>query len=84
MVHLWADWCQPCRMVSPTVEEIAGEYRDKILVGKLNVDDYPQTAGQYGIRSIPALLLFKNGEVAARATGVKSKTESSRMIDENL
>ncbi|MCH8157112.1 MAG: thioredoxin [Nitrospinae bacterium] len=84
LVDFWADWCQPCRMVSPTVEEVAREYGSKILVGKLNVDDYPQIAGQYGIRSIPALLLFKNGEVIAQTTGIKSKSELTRMIDEYL
>ncbi|MFQ5482742.1 MAG: thioredoxin, partial [Nitrospinaceae bacterium] len=59
MVDFWADWCQPCKMLAPTVEEIADEYQEKMVVGKINVDDNPQTATRYGIRGIPTLLFFK-------------------------
>ncbi len=84
LVDFWAEWCQPCKMLAPTVEELAGEYEDKILVGKLNVDDNPVTATKYGIRGIPTLLLFKDGQVVQQVVGVKSKAEIKKMIDENI
>ena len=84
LVDFWAEWCQPCKMLAPTVEELAGEYEDKILVGKLNVDDNPQTATKYGIRGIPTLLFFKDGQVVQQLVGVKSKAEIKKVIDENL
>jgi thioredoxin 1 len=71
-------------MLAPTVEEIAGEYADKVLVGKLNVDDNPATATKYGIRGIPTLLLFKGGQVVQQLVGVKSKAEIKKVIDENI
>ncbi|MEE8206374.1 MAG: thioredoxin, partial [Nitrospinaceae bacterium] len=70
LIDFWAEWCQPCKMLAPTVEEIAGEYADKVLVGKLNVDDNPATATKYGIRGIPTLLLFKGGQVVQQLVGV--------------
>ena len=84
VLDFWAEWCQPCKMLAPTVEEIAGEYEDKVKVGKLNVDDNPNTATKYGIRGIPTLLFFKGGQVVQQITGVKSKTEIQKIIDENL
>ena len=84
ILDFWAEWCQPCKMISSTVEEIAGEYEEKIKVGKLNVDDNPNTATKYGIRGIPTLLFFKGGEVVQQMVGVKSKTEIKKVIDENL
>lgn len=84
LIDFWAEWCQPCKMLAPTVEEIAGEYEDKILVGKLNVDDNPATATKYGIRGIPTLLLFKGGQVVQQLVGVKSKAEIKKVIDENI
>ena len=84
ILDFWAEWCQPCKMLSPTVEAIAGEYEEKIKVGKLNVDDNPDTATKYGIRGIPTLLFFKGGEVVQQMVGVKSKTEIKKVIDENL
>ncbi len=84
LIDFWADWCQPCKMLAPTVEEIAGEYEDKIMVGKLNVDDNPATATKYGIRGIPTLLLFKGGQVVQQLVGVKSKAEIKKIIDENI
>ena len=80
----WAEWCQPCKMLAPTMEEIAGEYEDKVKVGKLNVDDNPNTATKYGIRGIPTLLFFKGGKVVQQVTGVKSKAEIKKIIDEDL
>ena len=84
VLDFWAEWCQPCKMLAPTVEEIAGEYKDKVKVGKLNVDDNPSTATKYGIRGIPTLLFFKGGKVVQQVTGVKSKAEIKKIIDENL
>ncbi len=84
ILDFWAEWCQPCKMLSPTVEAIAGEYEEKIKVGKLNVDDNPNVATKYGIRGIPTLLFFKGGEVVQQMVGVKSKTEIKKVIDENL
>ena len=84
LIDFWAEWCQPCKMLAPTVEEIAGEYEDKIMVGKLNVDDNPATATKYGIRGIPTLLLFKGGQVVQQLVGVKSKAEIKKIIDENI
>ena len=84
VLDFWAEWCQPCKMLTPTVEEIAGEYEDKVKVGKLNVDDNPSTATKYGIRGIPTLLFFKGGKVVQHVTGVKSKAEIKKIIDESL
>ena len=84
MLDFWAEWCQPCKMLSPTVEEIAGEYEDTVRVGKLNVDDNPDTATKYGIRGIPTLLFFKGGQVVQQLVGVKSKSEIKKVIDEDL
>lgn len=84
IVDFWAEWCQPCKMLAPTVEEIANEYEDRISVTKLNVDDNPATATKYGIRGIPTLLFFKDGQVAQQVVGVKTKTEIKKIIEENL
>ena len=84
LIDFWAEWCQPCKQLAPTVAELAGEYEDKILVGKLNVDDNPGTATKYGIRGIPTLLLFKDGQVVQQVVGVKSKAEIKKMIDEHI
>ncbi len=84
ILDFWAEWCQPCKMLAPTVEEIAGEYEDAVKVGKLNVDDNPDTATKYGIRGIPTLLFFKGGEVVQQLVGVKSKSEIKKVIDEDL
>jgi len=84
VLDFWAEWCQPCKMLAPTMEEIAGEYEDKVKIGKLNVDDNPNTATKYGIRGIPTLLFFKGGKVVQQVTGVKSKAEIKEIIDEEL
>jgi len=84
ILDFWAEWCQPCKMLSPTVEEIAGEYQDTIKVGKLNVDDNPNTSTKYGIRGIPTLLFFKDGKVVQQMVGVKSKAEIKKVIDKDL
>ena len=84
VLDFWAEWCQPCKMLAPTIEEIAGEYEDKVKVGKLNVDDNPNTATKYGIRGIPTLLFFKGGKVVQQVTGVTSKAEIKKIIDKEL
>ena len=63
LVDFWAEWCGPCRMIGPVVEELSAEYKDKAVIGKMNVDDNPEVAMQYGIRSIPTILFFKNGQL---------------------
>ena len=82
MLDFWAEWCQPCKMLTPTVEELAGEFEGQVLVGKLNVDDNPNTATNYGIRGIPTLLFIKDGQVVQQLVGVKSKAEIKKVIEE--
>ena len=84
MLDFWAEWCQPCKMLAPTVEELAEEFEGQLLVGKLNVDDNPKTATNYGIRGIPTLLFIKGGVVVEQLVGVKSKTEYKKVIEEKL
>ena len=84
MLDFWAEWCQPCKMLTPTVEELAGEFEGQVLVGKLNVDDNPNTATNYGIRGIPTLLFIKDGKVLQQLVGVKSKAEIKKVIEETL
>lgn len=74
LIDFWAEWCGPCRMVGPVVEEIAKEYADKAVVGKVNVDNNPGISMKYGIRNIPALLYFKNGEIVDKQIGAVPKS----------
>lgn len=74
LVDFWAEWCAPCRMIAPVVDEVAREFEGKLKVGKVNVDSQQQTAIKYGIRSIPSLILFKNGEAAEQVVGVVAKS----------
>ena len=84
LVDFWAEWCGPCRMLAPTVEALASDYNGKVTVGKLNVDDNPNTATQFGIRSIPTLLLFKGGEVVESVVGLADKARLKAVIDKHL
>ncbi|MCF7803460.1 MAG: thioredoxin [Candidatus Marinimicrobia bacterium] len=81
LVDFWADWCAPCKAIAPAVEEIANEYQGKAKVGKLDVDNNQQTAMNYGIRSIPTLLIFKDGEVAEQIVGAVPKKQLSSKLD---
>ena len=84
VIDFWAAWCVPCKMIAPTLDELAQEYAGKAKVGKLNVDENREIAGKYGIRGIPSLLLFKDGEIKDQMVGVHSKQEISNMISKNL
>jgi thioredoxin 1 len=84
LVDFWADWCVPCHMVSPVVEEIAREHADKMKAVKVNVDDNPATSGQFGIRSIPTLILFKDGQEKARVIGARGKAAILREIEPHI
>ncbi len=81
LVDFWAPWCGPCRMIAPLVEELATEYSGSVKVGKVNVDDSPNAAGQYGVSSIPTLMIFKGGEVVDRFVGVQPKSRLQSAID---
>lgn len=83
LVDFWAEWCGPCKMIAPILEEIAAEYDGKIKIAKLNIDDNPATPPRYGIRGIPTLMLFKAGNVEATKVGAVSKSQLSAFIDSN-
>jgi thioredoxin 1 len=84
LVDFWAEWCGPCRMMTPTVEAVAIEYAGRVKVGKLNVDESGGTAMRYNIRGIPTLLLFKGGQIVAQKVGAAGKTDVQKMIDAHL
>lgn len=84
LVDYWADWCGPCKMIAPILDEIADEYTGKIKVAKLNIDENPGTPPKFGIRGIPTLMLFKSGNVEATKVGAVSKSQLTAFIDSNL
>ena len=84
LVDFWAEWCGPCRMMTPTVEAVAGEYAGRAKVGKVNVDENQGVTARYGIRGIPSLLLFKGGQVAAQKVGALSKSQLTAFLDSAL
>jgi len=84
LVDYWADWCGPCKMIAPILDELADEYAGKIRVAKLNIDENPQTPPKYGIRGIPTLMLFKDGNVEATKVGAVSKSQLTAFIDSNI
>ena len=80
VVDFWAEWCGPCRMIAPALEEISGQVGDKVKIVKLNVDENPQTASRYGVMSIPTLMIFKGGEMASRQVGAAPKQKLQQWI----
>jgi len=84
IVDFWAEWCGPCRMVAPILEEVSGELGEKVKIVKLNVDENPQTASKYGIMSIPTLLLFKDGKIASRQVGAAPKAKLVQWINGSI
>lgn len=84
LVDFWAEWCGPCRMVGPVVDELAKDYEGKAIVGKVNVDENPEVASKFGIRSIPTLLIIKNGEVVDKQVGAAAKEALAGKLDAQL
>lgn len=84
LVDFWAEWCGPCRMIGPIVEELSSEYGDKAVIGKVNVDHNPNTAAKFGIRSIPTLLVFKNGEVVDKQVGATNKAALAGKLEAQM
>ncbi|WP_018233560.1 thioredoxin TrxA [Thioalkalivibrio thiocyanodenitrificans] len=84
LVDYWAEWCGPCKMIAPILDEIATEYGDRIKVAKLNIDENPGTPPKYGIRGIPTLMLFKGGNVEATKVGALSKSQLTAFLDQNI
>jgi thioredoxin 1 len=84
LVDYWAEWCGPCKMIAPVLEEIASDYAGKLTVAKLNIDDNPTTPQRFGVRGIPTLMLFKNGEVEGTKVGAMSKSQLAAFLDTYL
>jgi thioredoxin 1 len=84
LVDFWAEWCGPCKMIGPALEELATEYGGRLKVAKVNVDDHPSVAAQYGVRGIPALFMFKGGEVVSNRTGAAPKASLKGWIEETV
>ena len=84
LVDFWAEWCGPCKMIAPILEEVAKDYSEKLTIAKVNIDENPDTPAKYGIRGIPTLLLFKSGEIAATKVGALTLNQLKEFIDTNL
>jgi len=84
LLDFWAEWCGPCKMIAPILDEIATEYKDRLRIAKLNIDDNPHTPPKFGIRGIPTLILFKNGTVEAQKVGAVSKSQLAAFLESNL
>ena len=84
LVDYWAEWCGPCKSIAPILEEIATEYADKVVIAKLNIDENTVTPPKYGIRGIPTLMLFKNGDVEATKVGALNKSQLTAFLDQNI
>lgn len=84
LVDFWAEWCGPCKMIAPVLDELASEYADKVTIGKVNIDQYQDLAVKFGIRSIPTLLLFSGGEVKEQIVGMQSKGDLKAKLDASL
>ncbi|MFK7981193.1 MAG: thioredoxin [Saprospiraceae bacterium] len=84
VVDFWAEWCGPCRMITPLIEQLSDEYKGDAIVGKLNVDNNPQVAAKFGVRSIPTIIFLKNGEIVDKHVGVTSKANLAAKIDAAL
>jgi thioredoxin 1 len=81
LVDFWAEWCGPCKMIGPLLDELADEMDDKVTIAKVNVDENPQTPSKYGVRGIPTLILFKNGQVAGTKIGAVSKSKLNEWVE---
>lgn len=84
ILDFWADWCAPCKMIAPILDELADEYKDKVTVAKINIDENQATPQKYAVRGIPTLILFKNGDVAATKVGAASKSQLAAFIDSHV
>jgi thioredoxin 1 len=84
LVDYWAEWCGPCKMIAPILDEVAGTYQGKLQIAKMNVDENREVPARYGIRGIPTLMLFRNGELAATKVGAMSKAQLTAFIDQQL
>ncbi len=84
LIEYWAEWCGPCKMIAPLLDEIAGDYEGKLKFTKLNIDDNPNTPPKYGIRGIPTLMIFKNGNAEATKVGALSKSQLTAFIDQSI
>jgi thioredoxin 1 len=84
VVDFWAEWCGPCRMIAPALEELATELQDKVTVAKLNIDESPQTPSKYGVRGVPTLMIFQNGQVAATKVGALAKSKIKEWIESSI
>jgi thioredoxin 1 len=84
LVDFWAEWCGPCRQLSPIIDELAAEYGDKLTIAKVNIDDSPESPSKYGVRGIPTMIFFKNGEAVATKVGAVQKTKLKEWIEENI